>query len=92
MCSSDLFEEILRGTLGSIRVEVEARAELRGEVTVLIGGAPETAAIEPMTLDDEIRAGRAAGRGLKELAAEIARRTGLSARDVYRRALTLEGR
>jgi len=86
------FEEILRGTLGSLRVEVETRAALRGEVTVLIGGVPEAAAIEPMTLDDEIRAGRAAGRGLKELAAEIARRTGLSARDVYRRALTLEGR
>src|SRR5262245_16007611 len=86
------FEEILRGTLGSLGAEVEARPGLRGEVTVLIAGAPETAAVEPVAVDDEIRAGRAAGRGLKELSAEIARRAGLPARDVYRRALALEGK
>ena len=67
------------------------RASLRGEVTVLVAGAP---AAEPArdvaSVDDELRAGRAAGRGLRELAAEIARRTGMPRREVYRRGLALE--
>jgi 16S rRNA (cytidine1402-2'-O)-methyltransferase len=87
-----LHEEFLRGTLASLRADVGARASLRGEVTVLIAGAPADAAVGPADVDAELRAGRAAGRPLRELAAEIARRTGLRRRDVYRRGLELEGK
>src|SRR5947199_409230 len=84
-------EEILRGRLSALRERVARRASLRGEVTVLVAGAP---AAEPArdvaSVDDELRAGRAAGRGLRELAAEIARRTGMPRREVYRRGLALE--
>jgi 16S rRNA (cytidine1402-2'-O)-methyltransferase len=83
-------EEFLRGTLARLRAEVRLRAALKGEVTVLVAGAAVAAAEAPPDLDAEIRAARAAGRGLREISTEIARRTGLSRRDVYRRALTLE--
>jgi len=84
-------EEILRGRLSDLRERVARRASLRGEVTVLVAGAPEKEpAREVASIDEELRAGRAAGRGLRELAAEIARRTGISRREVYRRGLALE--
>jgi 16S rRNA (cytidine1402-2'-O)-methyltransferase len=86
-------EEILRGTLSALRERVALRAPLRGEVTVLVAGASEVAPPRDATsIDEELRAGRAAGRGLRELAAEIARRTGLSRREIYRRGLALERR
>jgi 16S rRNA (cytidine1402-2'-O)-methyltransferase len=86
-----LHEEILRGTLGELRASVAARSELRGEVTVIVAGAPPAAAVAPGDLDAEILAARAAGRSVRELSAEIARRRGIPRREVYRRALALEG-
>src|SRR5207244_2881314 len=84
-------EEILRGTLSDLRERVARRASLRGEATVLVAGAAEAEpARDVASIDEELRAGRAAGRGLRELAAEIARRTGMSRREVYRRGLALE--
>jgi 16S rRNA (cytidine1402-2'-O)-methyltransferase len=83
-------EELVQGRLADVRRTLAARAPLRGEVTVVVAGAAPTARAEPVDVDAEIRAGRAAGRGLRELSHEIARRTGLSRRDVYRRALELE--
>ncbi|HLY39190.1 MAG TPA: SAM-dependent methyltransferase, partial [Candidatus Binatia bacterium] len=83
-------EEILRGRLAELRQRVRD-VELRGEVTVLIAGAPETALAEAQVdVDADIRAARAAGQGLRELSAAIARRTGLPRREVYRRALALD--
>jgi 16S rRNA (cytidine1402-2'-O)-methyltransferase len=82
-------EEIVRGTLGGLRRQ---SLELRGEVTVLVGGAPEASAqaSDVPSLDDAIRAARADGRSVKEIASDLARRTGVPRRDVYRRALDLE--
>jgi 16S rRNA (cytidine1402-2'-O)-methyltransferase len=86
-------EEILRGTLAELSERVGRRAALRGELTVLVAGAPPAdTAVELASVEDELRAGRAAGRGLAELATEIARRTGLARREVYRRGLALERR
>ena len=86
-------EEILRGLLSALMARVGEAARLRGEVTVLIAGSGEAPPrAEAMDVDDAIRTARAAGRGLRELSAEIARRTGLPRREVYRRALALERR
>src|SRR5438128_4117109 len=60
-------EEIVRGRLAEIRGRLVGR-ELRGEVTVLLAGAGETAA-PALDVDAEIRAARAAGRGVRELSA-----------------------
>src|SRR5581483_985514 len=84
-------EEIIRGTIAGLRAGLARRGALKGEVTVLVAGAPAApAVVDEPALDAQIRAGRAAGRGLRELATELARATGLRRRDVYRRALALE--
>jgi len=83
-------EEILRGGLSD---RAARRPSLPGAVTVLVAGTPETEpACEVASVDEELRAGRAAGRGLRELAVEIAQRTGVAHREVYRRGLALERR
>jgi 16S rRNA (cytidine1402-2'-O)-methyltransferase len=66
--------------------------KVRGEVTVLVAGADGEPLRDAADVDDQIRAGRAAGRSVGEVATEIARRTGRPRREVYRRALVLEGR
>jgi 16S rRNA (cytidine1402-2'-O)-methyltransferase len=85
-------EEILRGTLGELRARVAAIPRLRGELTVLVAGAPAggEVALPPGDVDAAIRAARAAGRSVRELAADLARQTGLPRRAVYRRALALD--
>jgi len=84
-------EEILRGTLGELAARVASMERVRGEVTVLVGArmAPEVTATA-VDLDARIRAARAAGRSVADLATEIGRETGVSRRVVYRRALALE--
>jgi 16S rRNA (cytidine1402-2'-O)-methyltransferase len=85
-----LHEEILRGTLDVLVARVAEGAELKGEVTVVIGGAPEgPPRADAPDLDAAIRAARAAGRSVRDLAPEVARATGRSRRDVYRRAVEL---
>jgi 16S rRNA (cytidine1402-2'-O)-methyltransferase len=83
-------EEIVRDRLGALRERFATGGPVRGEVSVLVAGAPDAVpAAATVGLDDEIRAARAAGRPLRELSAEIARRRGLPRREVYRRALAL---
>lgn len=85
-----LHEELMRGRLSALRETVQAREALKGEVTVLVAGAPEETAVpQGEDLDDAIRAAFAAGQGTRALSAEIAQRTGLARRDVYQRALVL---
>ena len=84
-------EEVLRGTLAELAERVAAMGRVRGEVTILVGAraAPEVPPATP-DLDARIRTARAAGRSVADLAAEIARETGVPRRAVYRRALALE--
>ena len=82
-------EEVVRGTLHELAGRLAQ--PLRGEVTIVVAGAHEAApALAAEELDVQIRAARARGEGIRDLSAEIARRTGLSRREVYRRALALE--
>src|SRR5262245_14751511 len=53
-------EEILRGTLGELLARLGARERLRGEVTVLIAGAAPAPVAAGASVDEEIRAARAA--------------------------------
>jgi len=82
-------EEVLRGTLSELAARLAQ--PVRGEVTIAVAGAPEEPpALAAEDLDAQIRAARARGEGVRDLSADIARRTGLSRREVYRRALALE--
>ncbi|HLK10935.1 MAG TPA: 16S rRNA (cytidine(1402)-2'-O)-methyltransferase [Candidatus Binatia bacterium] len=85
-----LHEEWLRGRLGELRARVATTGTLKGEVTVLVAGAAPVAAPAPgPALDERIRAALGRGERVRELAAAIARETGLARRTVYRRALEL---
>src|SRR5205823_6249371 len=74
-------EEVLRGTLAELAERVAAMGRVRGEVTILVGAraAPEVPPATP-DLDARIRTARAAGRSVADLAAEIARETGVPRR------------
>lgn len=80
------FEEVRRGTLPELAAHY-ATHQARGEITVVIGPAPE----EPADVDDLDARLRAAleGRSLKQAVAEVTAATGLPRKQVYARALAL---
>lgn len=79
-----MYEEVKRGTLAHLADW--ARSEVRGEIVVVIGGAP---AAEPSWDDAHEDVARliAAGFHTKEAAAQVAARTGLSKRALYEHAV-----
>jgi len=86
-------EEVRRGSLAELAREVQGA--LRGEVTLVVGGAPGTAArssAEVGDLDAEIRRRLDAGEGSGAIAKALAARRGVRRREVYARALALRGR
>ena len=78
-----LHEEVRRGTIGELRDG--AHDGLRGELTLVVAGAPEP---EAPTLDaddvaDRVAALVAAGRSTRDAVAQVAAAHGLRRRDVY---------
>ena len=85
-------EEFVRGTLGELAARY-ADEPPRGEVTLLVEGAPAGAASEePIDIDAAIRQALAAGKSPKEIAADLALRTGKPRRAIYQLAIALKGR
>lgn len=84
-----LHEELLRGPLTQLAAALEARDEVKGEVTLVIGppapgeasGAEPEAAAEP--LDDELRRRLQAGEAPSALARDVAKARGMKRSDVY---------
>jgi 16S rRNA (cytidine1402-2'-O)-methyltransferase len=86
-----LHEECVRGTLSSIRARVAGMDRVRGECVLLVTGGAASLPVAPDDLDARIRALRAEGLGTREIAARLAHETGRTRREVYQRALALEG-
>lgn len=81
------FEEVRRGTLGSLRDEL-AGVTLKGEIALVVGKPLEVVA-EAADIDAALR--DAMGRlRVKEAANAVAEALGLPRRDVYQRALALK--
>jgi len=81
-----LHEELARGTLEELAARFAAGA--RGEVTLVVEGAPARgAAAESEVVDAAIRARAAAGGSASEIARDVARATGAPRSAVYRRVL-----
>nr|WP_190257879.1 16S rRNA (cytidine(1402)-2'-O)-methyltransferase [Dactylosporangium sucinum] len=76
------YEEIRRGTLGSLAEDAETA---RGEITLVVGGAPPVAAARPSdaALAGEVAALVAGGTDRKQATQEVALRHGVPKRDVY---------
>lgn len=79
-----LYEEVRRGTAAELAAW--AAEGVRGEIVVVVAGAPARAA-DPETAVQQVLALVAAGSRLKEAAAEVAEATGLGKRDLYQAAL-----
>lgn len=81
------FEEVRRGTLGSLRDGTDGDA-VRGEIVLVIGRPLE---VTPEAADVDAALVAALGRlRVKDAAAEVAEALGLPRRDVYQRALALK--
>ena len=78
------YEETLRGTLAELAAW--AQGEVRGEIVVVVGGAPARSAT-PAELVPEVLARVEAGERLKDVVAEVAAAGGLPKRDLYAAAL-----
>ena len=82
------FEEIRRGTLADLAAHYAAN-DARGEITIVVGPAPDEAADED-TVDRQL-AEALATQTLKQAVAQVTAATGLPRRVVYARALALAG-
>ncbi len=83
------FEETIRGTLGELRDRF-ATEEARGEITIVVGGAPaESSAAPEGAVAGSISVAELidAGLSLKQACAVIAKLTGQSRRELYQREL-----
>ena len=83
-----LFEEVRRDSLSELAAHY-ARAEVKGEIVLVIGPPGEAAAPAADALDAALREALATA-SVKDAAAEIAARFGLHRREVYARALSLK--
>ncbi len=82
-----LHEEIWRGTLADACTW--AAGEVRGELVVVIDGAPDAPPATDDTILDALRAELDAGASVKDAAAAVAEAFGAGRRSVYELALTL---
>lgn len=80
------YEEVVRGTLGEVRRAVADR-ELKGEITLVIGGALPPAPADPDDHAARVVALARDGMKLKDAAALVASETGLRKRELYEAAL-----
>jgi len=87
-----LHEELARGTLAELAERYADGA--RGEVTIVVEGAPEHGASEPEPEDLEREIARRVGAGERprEIAAELSLATGLARRELYARAIAVRER
>ncbi|HXG36148.1 MAG TPA: 16S rRNA (cytidine(1402)-2'-O)-methyltransferase [Dehalococcoidia bacterium] len=78
-----LYEEVFRGMVSEALAHFEAP---RGEFTLVIEGASDSAQAAPdeASLREDLLRLRAAGKSAREATAEVAKRYGLSRREVYR--------
>ena len=83
-----LHEEVRRGPLAELAAW--AADGVRGEIVVVVGGAPETVVSAADALD-EVQRRVESGDRLKDAAREVAAATGLSSRELYAAALAARG-
>ena len=83
-----IHEEVRRSSLRELAEQAKTQT-WKGEITLVIAGAPAGAGEDRSGLEAELRQGLAEGLSLKQLAAEAAARRGLPRNEVYRLALRL---
>jgi 16S rRNA (cytidine1402-2'-O)-methyltransferase len=77
-----IHEEFLRGTAAELRVQLAARDSIRGEITLLIGKATAPAP-DDTPLDEAVERLIESGTARMDAIKQVARKRGLSKREVY---------
>ncbi len=83
------FEEFRRATLGELAADP---GTIRGEIVVLVGGAPDDVAPDSESLEETVAGLLAEGYPPSKAAKEAAKRTGATRDAAYQAALSLKGR
>lgn len=86
---SKIHEEFLRGTIDEVIAQLTER-EVKGEITIIVRGAPDAEQISQDALAGEIRRLIAEGRGVKQIAEQLGERYRIAKREVYQLALRLK--
>jgi 16S rRNA (cytidine1402-2'-O)-methyltransferase len=89
--ATKVYEEYRRGRLSEIEAALADRERVRGEAVLVVTGAPEAALADADDVEPLFERLSAEGQPRRAAVKEIARRTGLPARDVYARVLKLKG-
>lgn len=84
-----LYEETRRGALGDLAAQYQDAGPPKGEIVILIG-PPTKVAVDEADIDAALMAALKTMR-VKDAAKEVASRLGLPRREVYQRALALNG-
>jgi len=90
--ATKVHEEYVRAPLSALLASLAGRESVKGEIVLVVSGAPEAArapGLEPVPLYRELAA---EGRTRREAVKETARRLGLGAREVYRLVQEAEAR
>ncbi|HTD44174.1 MAG TPA: 16S rRNA (cytidine(1402)-2'-O)-methyltransferase [Bryobacteraceae bacterium] len=79
-----IHEEFLRGTAAQIRATLAGRPSVKGEITLLIGKAEAAAGADDTPLEDAVRNAEEQGLSRMDAIKQVAKKRGLSKREVYR--------
>jgi 16S rRNA (cytidine1402-2'-O)-methyltransferase len=77
-------EEFLRGSAAEILARLRERASVKGEITLLIGKGSKASAPEPASIGEAVAALEREGMPRMDAIKAVARRYGLSKREIYR--------
>src|SRR5262245_26904881 len=84
--ATKIHEEYARGTLSKLHALLAGRDSVKGEIVLVVSGAPEPT-VEAGSAEELFARLTAEGLTRRDAVKETARRLGLPARDVYRRVL-----
>lgn len=85
--ATKMHEEYRRETLSALAALLDERERVRGEVVLVVAGAPPAPKADAADVETLFQRLVGEGRSRREAVKEVARLTGLPARDVYRRVL-----
>lgn len=85
--ATKLHEEYSRDRLSELQARLAARERVRGEIVLVVAGAADAPGASPESAEALFTRFTAEGRTRRDAVKEVARLTGLPAREVYRRAL-----
>ncbi len=85
-----LHEEFLRGSVTDVQAELAGRPEIRGECTLLIGGATDRKVVSDAELEDLLQEALARpGSSVSSVSKALAKHCGLPRRSIYEKALAI---